>query len=231
MCGLGPWFPWPRCSSALFSCCSSPPSPGSGSVWLGLRLPRALAGCVLAVAPSPPWAPVLLSSGLRWPWPGRRGGWFPCCAPPPFGCCCAPAWRASLLFSGALLHRVLLCCLCCAVRPWFVVCCVAFPIVVLRGIASAGCHCGVFGLRWWCPHPPPVVARCSASCCVVSWFVVRCVWCCAVLGWRVCFLLLRRTLLCLFVLSPAVLRCCVLCFFPWCCASLCRRAPCRLERK
>ena len=53
----------------------------------------------------------------------------------------------------------------------------------------------------------------------MSCFHLQCVWCCAVLGWRVCFLLLRRTLMCFCVWSPAVLFwCAVLSLFVLCLA-------------
>ena len=112
------------------------------------------------------------------------------------------------------------------VLPWVVVCHVPFPVAPVRGVVGASRRCGVSALRWWCPPPPPVVVWCSAACCSVSCLFLRCAWCCAVLGWRVCLLLLPApcgAFLCFHLLSC----CCGLCFFLWCLPSSCRRAPCR----
>ena len=238
----GPGSPWPRRCGELFSCCAPPPLlwlrpcvfPAPGALGLG-----AVAGCCLAAPPPPglscalwPWCCVLVAPG-----PGlwRRVGLFPSCvAPPPFFC----------LFSRPLSPSAPACCssgpgcpvLCGGVPCRVPLCFCVSSCVVLLALLSGSVRCCVVSLVWcgalWCP----------ASSCVAPWFVLRFVWCCAMLCWRACFLpsgLLLR-LVVLLVLSPAVWRCRVPCFFflvlcfvvSWCAvlfgAALCRVVLCCL---
>ena len=86
------------------------------------------------------------------------------------------------------------------------------------------------------PHPllpPSVLAQCLASCWVVSWFGFWCVCCCALLGWRLWLLLLRRSLFGFFALSRAVLLLCIVLFLLSCAALsflMVRRSAARRSR-
>ena len=146
--------------------------------------------------------------------------------------CCVPGCGAARSFSR---HCAVVCCVvwccsfgaaaCCAVRsgaarrpgvPCFPVFCGVPPRCVL---------CAVCVLSWCvgaCSWSPLCFVLCA------SWGVVLCVpcllcsvWCCAAMCWCVCVVLF---VWCALVMAAgAVVRCCVLCCFPWCSVVRCCR--------